>query len=111
MAKSRRMFLNIREAAGPLKPLESPDPWMDRVMKIATSKVRYVDKVLKPMGERDRKDGEEVETKFQGSATSKIFGIVKCWEGLEDAHEGYMFISKCKAWLLKTHRKAFRGST
>ena len=29
MAKSRRMFLNVREAAGQLKPLESLDPWMD----------------------------------------------------------------------------------
>jgi hypothetical protein len=62
---------------------------MNRVMKTATSNVQYVDKVLKPMGEQDRKDGEGVEIKFQGSATSKIFGIVKCWEGLEEAHEDY----------------------
>jgi GNAT superfamily N-acetyltransferase len=29
LLKSRRMFLNIREAARQLKPLESLDPWMD----------------------------------------------------------------------------------
>jgi GNAT superfamily N-acetyltransferase len=29
LKKSRRMFLNIREAAMQLKPLESLDPWMD----------------------------------------------------------------------------------
>jgi predicted DNA-binding antitoxin AbrB/MazE fold protein len=58
-------------------------------MKTATSKVRYEDKVLKPMGEIDLKEGEEVEIIVQGSATSRIFGIVKCWEGLEEAHEDY----------------------
>jgi predicted DNA-binding antitoxin AbrB/MazE fold protein len=62
---------------------------MDRVMKTATSKVRYEDKVLKPMGEQDRKDGDEVEIIVQGSATSRIFGIVKCRKGLEEAHEDY----------------------
>ena len=58
-------------------------------MKTATAKARYVDKVLKPLGGLDRKDGDEVEIKVRGSATSKIFGIVKCWEGLEEAHEDY----------------------
>jgi hypothetical protein len=58
-------------------------------MKTATSKARYVDKVLKSLEEQDRKDDDEVEIKFQGSATSKIFGIVKCWEELEEAHEDY----------------------
>jgi hypothetical protein len=29
LKKSRRMFLNIREAARQLEPLESLDPWMD----------------------------------------------------------------------------------
>jgi predicted DNA-binding antitoxin AbrB/MazE fold protein len=58
-------------------------------MKTATAKARYVDKVLKPLGELDRKDGDEVEIKVPGSATSKIFGIVKCWEGLKEAHEDY----------------------
>jgi predicted DNA-binding antitoxin AbrB/MazE fold protein len=48
-----------------------------------------MNKVLKPMGELDRKDGDEVEIKVRGSATSKIFGIVKCWDGLEEAHEDY----------------------
>ncbi len=58
-------------------------------MKTATAKARYVDKVLKPMGEQDRKDGDEIEIKVQGSATIRIFGIVKCWDGLEEAHEDY----------------------
>jgi hypothetical protein len=58
-------------------------------MKTATSKARYVDKVLKPLGEQDRKDGDEEEIIVRGSATSKIFGIVKYWEGLEEAHEDY----------------------
>ena len=62
---------------------------MNRVMKTATIKAQYDDKVLKPMGEQDRKDGDEVEIKVQGSATSRIFGIVKCREGLEEAHEDY----------------------
>ncbi len=62
---------------------------MDRVMKTANSKARYVDKVLKPLGELDLKEGDEVEIKVRGSATSRIFGIVKCWEGLEEAHEDY----------------------
>ena len=52
-------------------------------------KARYEDKVLKPLGEIDLKEGEEVEIKITGSATSRIFGIVKCWEGLEEAHEDY----------------------
>lgn len=52
-------------------------------------KARYVDKVLKPLGEIDLKEGEEVEIKITGSATSRIFGIVKCWEGLEEAHVDY----------------------
>jgi predicted DNA-binding antitoxin AbrB/MazE fold protein len=52
-------------------------------------KARYEDKVLKPLGELDLKEGEEVEIKVPGSATSRIFGIVKCWEGLEEAHEDY----------------------
>jgi predicted DNA-binding antitoxin AbrB/MazE fold protein len=67
---------------------------MDHVMKRATFKARYVDKVLKPLGELDRKDGDEVVIKVQGSATSRIFGIVKCWEGLEEAHEDY----KTREW-------------
>ena len=52
-------------------------------------KARYENKVLKPLGEIDLKDGEEVEIKVHASATSKIFGIVECWEGLEEAHEEY----------------------
>ena len=52
-------------------------------------KARYVDKVLKPLGELDLKEGDEVEIKVRRSATSRIFGIVKCWEGLEEAHEDY----------------------
>ena len=52
-------------------------------------KARYENKVLKPMGDIDLKDGEEIEIRVMGSATSRIFGIVKCWEGLEEAHEDY----------------------
>jgi predicted DNA-binding antitoxin AbrB/MazE fold protein len=52
-------------------------------------KTRYEDKVLKPLGEIDLKEGEEVEIIVRGSATSRIFGIVKCWEGLEEAHVDY----------------------
>jgi len=52
-------------------------------------KARYENKVLKPLGELDLKEGDEVEIKVRGSATCRIFGIVKCWEGLEEAHEDY----------------------
>jgi predicted DNA-binding antitoxin AbrB/MazE fold protein len=58
-------------------------------MKTAIFKTRYEDKTLKPLEEQDRKDDDEVEIKVPGSATSRIFGIVKCWEGLEEAHEDY----------------------
>lgn len=50
-------------------------------------KAKYEDKVLKPMVNLSLKDGEEVEIKVQGSATKRLFGIVKCWTGLEEAHE------------------------
>jgi len=52
-------------------------------------KARYENKVLNPLGEIDLKDGEEVEIRVGVSATSRVFGIVKCWEGLEEAHEEY----------------------
>jgi predicted DNA-binding antitoxin AbrB/MazE fold protein len=52
-------------------------------------KARYEDKVLKPLGELDLNEGDEVEIKVRKSATGKIFGIVKCWEGLEESHEDY----------------------
>ena len=52
-------------------------------------KARYENKILRPLGDIDLKEGEEVEIRVRGSATSKIFGIVKCWEGLEEAHEDY----------------------
>ncbi len=52
-------------------------------------KARYEDKVLKPLGDMNLKDGEEVEIKVQGSATKRLFGIVKCRKGLEEAHEDY----------------------
>jgi predicted DNA-binding antitoxin AbrB/MazE fold protein len=58
-------------------------------MKTATLNARYEDKVLKPLGEQDQKDGDEVEIRVPGSATSRIFGIVKCREGLEEAHQDY----------------------
>ena len=52
-------------------------------------KARNENKILRPLGDIDLKEGEEVEIRVRGSATSKIFGIVKCWEGLEEAHEDY----------------------
>ena len=52
-------------------------------------KARYENRVLKSLGEIDLKDGEEVEIRVQGSATIRVFGIAKCWEGLEEAHEEY----------------------
>jgi predicted DNA-binding antitoxin AbrB/MazE fold protein len=52
-------------------------------------KARYENKIPRPLGDIDLKEGEEVEIRVRGSATSKIFGIVKCWEGLEEAHEDY----------------------
>jgi hypothetical protein len=58
-------------------------------MKIATPKARHIGKVLTSLEEQSRKDGDGVEIKIRGSATSKIFGIMKCWEGLEEAHEDY----------------------
>ncbi len=52
-------------------------------------KARYEDKVLKPLRDLNLKEGEEVEIKVQESATKRLFGIVKCWKGLEEAHEEY----------------------
>jgi predicted DNA-binding antitoxin AbrB/MazE fold protein len=52
-------------------------------------KARYENKVLKPLVELDLKEGDEVEIRVQKSATSRIFGIVKCWNGLEEAHEEF----------------------
>jgi predicted DNA-binding antitoxin AbrB/MazE fold protein len=43
-------------------------------------KARYDGKVLKPLGEMDLKEGEEVKIKVRGSATRRISGIVKCWD-------------------------------
>jgi predicted DNA-binding antitoxin AbrB/MazE fold protein len=43
-------------------------------------KARYEDKALKPLGELDLKEGDEFVTKVRGSATSRISGIVKCWD-------------------------------
>lgn len=55
----------------------------------AVIRARYEDKVLKPLGELNLKEGDEVEISVQVSVTSRIYGIVKCWEGLEEAHEDY----------------------
>ncbi len=55
----------------------------------AMIRARYEDKVLKPLRELNLKEGDEVEISIQRSATSRIFGIAKCWEGLEEAHEDY----------------------
>lgn len=52
-------------------------------------KARCEDKVLKPLGDLNLKEGEEVEIKVQGSATKRLFGIVKCWKGLEAAQKDY----------------------
>ena len=56
---------------------------------LSVVKARHEGKVLKPFQDLDLKDGEEVRIRVQGSATRKIRGIVKCWEGLEEAHEDY----------------------
>ena len=52
-------------------------------------KARYEGKVFKPLKDVDLPEGHVVELKLHESETKKIFGIVKCWEGLEDAHESY----------------------
>jgi predicted DNA-binding antitoxin AbrB/MazE fold protein len=52
-------------------------------------KARYEYKVLKPLEDLKLKEGDEVEINIQESATKKLFGIVKCWNGLEEAHEDY----------------------
>ena len=52
-------------------------------------KARYEGKVLKPFQDLDLNEGDEVGIRVQDSATRKIRGIVKCWEGLEEAHEDY----------------------
>jgi predicted DNA-binding antitoxin AbrB/MazE fold protein len=52
-------------------------------------KARYEDKVLKPLEDLKLEEGDEVEINIQESATKKLFGIVKCWKGLEEAHEDY----------------------
>jgi predicted DNA-binding antitoxin AbrB/MazE fold protein len=72
-----------------LKSLEGHSDKRELLIWISQVKARYEDKVLKPLGELDLKEGDEVEIKVRGSATSRIFGIVKCWEGLEEAHENY----------------------
>ena len=63
------------------------DHWSETMSGVI--KARYENKVLKPLEDIDLKEGEEVEIRVRGSATSRIFGIVKCWEGLEEAHEDY----------------------
>ncbi len=47
----------------------------------AVIRARYEDKVLKPLGELNLKEGDEVEISVQGSATSRIFGIVSAGKG------------------------------
>lgn len=49
---------------------------------------------MPPMESLTEKDGDEIEIETRRSATSKMFGIVKCWEGLEEAHEDY----KMRKW-------------
>jgi len=56
---------------------------------IGVIKARHENKVLKPLGEIDLKDAEEVEIRVRGSTPCRAFGILKCWEGLEEAHEEY----------------------
>ncbi len=55
----------------------------------AVIRARYEDKVLKPLGELNLKEGDEVEISVQESATSRVFRIVKRWEELEEVHEDY----------------------
>ncbi len=40
-------------------------------------KARYVDKVLKPLGEIDLKEGEEVEIELKKKS---IFGLLRGWK-------------------------------
>ena len=58
-------------------------------MMVTTIKARYEDEVLKPLGDLDLKDGGGVEINVPGSATKKLFEIVECWDGLEEAHKDY----------------------
>ncbi len=72
----------------------------------AVIRARYEDKVLKPLGELNLKEGDEVEISIQRSATqrsatSRIFGIVKCWEGREEAHEDYE--TRCSLMPISSH--------
>ena len=58
-------------------------------MMVSAFKARYEDKVPKPLGDLNLKEGDEVEIRVPGGATKKLFGIVECWEGLEEAHRDY----------------------
>lgn len=60
-----------------------------RGFMVSVIKARYDGKVLKPIQDLDLSEGEEVRINIQGSATRKVRGIVKCWEGLDEAHEDY----------------------
>jgi predicted DNA-binding antitoxin AbrB/MazE fold protein len=59
------------------------------VLMVTAIKARYEDKVLKPLGDLNLKDGDEVEIRVPGSATKRIFRIVECWDGLKEAHIDY----------------------
>lgn len=52
-------------------------------------RARYEGKILKPFQDLNLNEGEEVDIRVKSSATRKIRGIVKCWEGLEEVHEEY----------------------
>jgi len=54
-------------------------------------KAIYENNVLKPLEKLALKEGEEVEIEVRGSMTRRLRGIVKYWEGLEEAHEEYKF--------------------
>ena len=56
---------------------------------MGTVKAKFEDRVLKQLCELDLKDGKEVEINVHQSSARKLLGIVRCSEGLEEAHEDY----------------------
>jgi len=55
------------------------------------TKAIYEKGTLKLLEKIDLKEGEEVEIEVRGSMTRRLRGIVKYWDGLEEAHEEYKF--------------------
>lgn len=55
------------------------------------TKAIYEKGTLKLLEKIDLKEGEEVEIEVRSSMTRRLRGIVKYWDGLEEAHEEYKF--------------------